>query len=146
MRLISSILLIVVAFGCTSPKTATSSAEQKKSTQLNGSWIPVQQEIAGQSLPKAAFASQKLTLFDTTYTFVAESVDKGVIKYSDDKMDIYGREGVNAGKHFTAIYKLDNEQLTICYNLAGDSYPAAFETKTKPTLFLSVFTKESAKQ
>src|SRR5213595_1138181 len=113
MRLIRSILLFIVAFGCTSTKTASSNAEVK-STQLNGSWIPVQQEIAGKSLPKAAFSSQKLTLSDSTYTFAAESVDKGVVKYTDDKMDIYGREGVNAGKHFTAIYKLDNDQLTIC--------------------------------
>ena len=29
-------------------------------------------------------------------------------------MDIYGREGVNAGKHFTAIYKMESDQLTIC--------------------------------
>ena len=60
-------------------------------------------------------------------------------------MDIYGKQGVNAGKHFTAIYKLENELLTICYNLRGDSYPAAFETKGKPTLFLSVFKKEVPK-
>ncbi len=56
-------------------------------------------------------------------------------------MDIYGKEGVNAGKHFTAIYKYDNEQLTICYNLSGDSYPKTFETKSKSRLFLSVFKK-----
>jgi hypothetical protein len=60
-------------------------------------------------------------------------------------MDIYGKEGVNAGKHFTAIYKIENGQLTICYNLSGDGYPEAFETNTKPTLFLSVFKKEIKK-
>ena len=82
---------------------------------------------------------------DSTYTFSAESIDKGVVKYRDDKMDIYGKEGVNAGKHFTAIYKYENDQLTICYNLKGDSYPEAFETKSKPLLFLSVFKKELIK-
>ena len=56
-------------------------------------------------------------------------------------MDIYGREGINTGKHFTTIYQLDNDQLTICFNLKEDSYPAEFETKSKPTLFLSVFKK-----
>jgi len=79
---------------------------------------------------------------DGIYTFFTESVDKGVLKYGDNKMDIYGKEGVNTGKHFTAIYKFENEQLTICYNLAGDSYPTAFGTKNKPTLFLSVFKKD----
>src|SRR5437870_13617649 len=82
---------------------------------LNGVWIPVKQEIGGKPLPVALFEKQKLTISDSTYTFVAESVDKGTLKYSDNKMDIYGREGVNAGKHFTAIYKMESGQLTICY-------------------------------
>jgi len=82
---------------------------------------------------------------DSTYTFIAESIDKGVVTYKDDKMDIYGKEGVNAGKHFAAIYKFENDQLTICYNLSGDSYPETFETKGKPKYFLSVFNKELMK-
>jgi hypothetical protein len=51
-------------------------------------------------------------------------------------------EHLYKGKHFTALYKLDNNQLTIVYNLKGDSYPLDFETKSKPTLFLSVFKKD----
>jgi uncharacterized protein (TIGR03067 family) len=115
------------------------------STNLSGAWTPIRQEIGGKELPKAAFEKQKLTISDSTYIFVAESEDRGTLKYSDGKMDIYGKEGVNAGKHFTAIYKLENGQLSICYNLKGDSYPEAFETKSKPTLFLSVFQKEQAR-
>jgi hypothetical protein len=57
-------------------------------------------------------------------------------------MDIFGKEGVNSGKHFTAIYKLENEYLTICYNLSGNAYPETFETKGKPMYFLSVFKKK----
>jgi len=85
---------------------------------------------------------------DTTYTFIAESVDKGVLKYDHEKMDIYGREGVNAGKHFTAIYKFvtdssnKGEQLAICYNLTGNGYPETFDTKGQRTFFLSVYRKE----
>jgi uncharacterized protein (TIGR03067 family) len=115
------------------------------STNLNGAWTPIRQEIAGKELPKATFEKQKLTISDSAYLFVAESEDRGTLKYSDGKMDIYGKEGVNAGKHFTAIYKLENGQLSICYNLKGDSYPEAFETKSKQTLFLSVFQKDGAR-
>ncbi len=116
-----------------------------KSSTLEGTWVPIKEEMGGRLLPKAAFENQRLTLSDSTYIFVAESVDKGVVKYRDDKMDIYGREGVNTGKHFTAIYRYDDEQLTICYNLSGDSYPEAFETKSKRSLLLSVFKKEMTK-
>lgn len=131
---------ICLTVGCAiSKKNATSS------NALNGSWTPIKQEIGGKELPAAAFQAQKLIIHDSIYTFTAESVDKGTVNYKGKQMDIYGKEGVNAGKHFTAIYKLDNGQLTICYNLSGDAYPEAFETKSKPTLFLSVFKKEPSK-
>ncbi len=113
--------------------------------KLNGTWVPVKLEINGEQLPAASFEKQKLIISDSVYTFIAESVDKGVVKYTGDKMDIYGRDGVNKGKHFTAIYKFDNEQLVICYNLTGDAYPATFETKGKPTYFLATFKKEAVK-
>jgi hypothetical protein len=99
--------------------------------------------MGGAVLPKASFEFQRLTISnDTNYTFIAESVDKGVIHYNGNKMDIYGKVGVNNGKHFTALYKLENEQLTICYNLLGDSYPESYDTKGKPMYLLSVFKKE----
>src|SRR5258707_7324236 len=107
MRLTIFISLVILGLSCTSTKNATI-----KSGRLNGTWVPVEQEIGGTKLPKAVFQTQKLIINDSTYTFTAESIDKGVVKYRDDKMDIYGKEGVNAGKHFTAIYKYENEQLT----------------------------------
>jgi uncharacterized protein (TIGR03067 family) len=130
--------VLFFAFGCAGTRIAT-----MRSNELNGTWVPIKQELGGRVLPRAAFEQQALVISDSNYTFTAESVDKGVIRYSDAKMDIFGKEGVNAGKHVTAIYKYENEQLTICYNLRGDSYPEAFETKDKPTFFLAVFKKET---
>lgn len=136
MRLITFVSLLIIFAGCAGTKNASS-----KSNKLNGTWVPVKEEIGGTTLPKAAFETQKLIISNSNYTFSAESVDKGVVKYSGDKMDIYGREGVNNGKHFTAIYKYENEQLTICYNLKGDSYPEIFDTKGKPMFFLCTFSR-----
>jgi uncharacterized protein (TIGR03067 family) len=130
--------LLFIMHTCIMVSCATS---DKKSNELNGNWHPIRQEIAGTDIPATAFENQTLNISDSTYTMSAESVDKGVLSYKDGKMDIYGKDGVNAGKHFTAIYKLDKGQLTICYNLAGDSYPEKFETQGKQTLFLSVFKK-----
>lgn len=92
-------------------------------------------------MPAEAFDGQKLLLEDLNYTLTAESIDRGIVTYDGDKMDIFGKEGVNAGKHFTAIYKLDHDELTICYNLKGDRYPIAFDTKGNPLFFMSVFKK-----
>lgn len=130
-----TICLLVCYIGCASKTTSTSQS-------LQGTWIPIKQEMGGKDLPAAIFEKQKLIINGNTYTLSAESVDKGTLEYQNGKMDIYGKEGVNVGKHFTAIYKLENEQLTICYNLKGDAYPSAFETKSSPTFFLSVFEKE----
>lgn len=133
MRLITIISLLILNIGST-----------KQAGKLNGTWVPVKQTMGKMTLPPASFATQKLVIADSTYTFTAESVDKGVCRYneSSNKMDIYGKQGVNTGKHFTAIYKYENDQLTIIYNLKGDSYPEAFETSAKPTLFMSVFKRE----
>ncbi|MGA2299009.1 MAG: hypothetical protein ABSG15_15800, partial [FCB group bacterium] len=120
---------------------ATTDKTNTNEVNLNGNWVPLQQEMGGKMFPKAIYEKQKLIINDSSYTLIAESVDKGILKYGNGKMDIYGKEGVNNGKHFTAIYKYENEQLTICYNLMGDSYPVAFESKSKPLLFLSVFKK-----
>ena len=107
--------------------------------KLNGVWIPVRQEMGGKDFPPSAFENYKLTISeDSLYSY---GNDSGTISYSDGKMDIYGHHGPNQGKHLTAIYKLEQEQLTICYNLAGDSYPNDYETKSKPLLFLSVYKK-----
>ena len=148
MRLITFISLVLLGLSCANTKNTA-----MKPNKLNGTWVPVQEELGGTSLPKIAFEKQKLIIDDGTYTLMAESIDKGVVKYTDDdKMDIYGKEGVNTGKHFTAIYKYvpgtlngEKDQLTICYNLSGDSYPETFETKAKAALFLAVFKKEMTK-
>jgi uncharacterized protein (TIGR03067 family) len=135
MRAIFLISLLALTLSCSGPKKTNATGN------INGTWVPVSEEMGGTVLPANLFAKQSLALNDSNYTVTAESVDKGIVKYSGNKMDIYGRDGINAGKHFTAIYKYKNNQLTVCYNLAGDSYPDAFDTKGKPMFFLSVFKK-----
>jgi uncharacterized protein (TIGR03067 family) len=131
---------------CLSLFCLISCATTKKTTvapnPLNGTWLPIQQEMGGKAIPATFFANQKLILSDTNYTFIAESIDKGVVTIQGNKMDIYGKEGVNAGNHFKAIYKLENDQLTICYNLGGEIYPAMFDSSGNPVYFLSVFKRE----
>jgi uncharacterized protein (TIGR03067 family) len=143
MRALLFVAFCLFCFNCGTAKKIANA-----SNNLNGTWIPIKEEVGGTSLPATAFSTQKLIILDTTYTFTAESVDKGILKYDHEKMDIYGKEGVNAGKHFTAIYKFipdsstKGEQLAICYNLTGNGYPVTFDTKGQPTFFLTVFKKD----
>jgi uncharacterized protein (TIGR03067 family) len=127
---------IGLTIGCTTTKKASTTPT------LNGVWTAVRGEAGGQELPSAALENAKVTFADTSYTRVDPSgIGKGVIKYGNNKMDIYEKEGALAGKHTKGIYKFENQQLIICYDLAentGDNYPATFETKSKPTLRLLV--------
>ena len=138
MRLLLFLSILAFAVGCTGSRNIS-----MKENRLNGTWVPTKQELAGTPIPAAAFANQKLIISDSNYTFTAENVDKGVVKYTGDKMDIYSKEGANAGKHFTALYKYENGELTVCYNLLGDGYPESFDTKGKAMYFLCVFKKSS---
>ncbi len=125
--------LILISFAFITKNTSMNAGK------LNGTWIPVRQEMAGKDLPKAAFENYKLAISDdTVYNY---GNDTGTLSYNDGKMDIYGHKGPNQGKHITAIYKIGDDQLTICYNLTGDSYPNDYETKSRPMLFLSVYKK-----
>ena len=139
MRQLIFCLFICLATGCGSTKKINAG-----SNFLNGTWIPVKQEMGGGPLPATAYQNYKLTINDSVYTYGTPQTDRGVISYDNTKMDIYGKVGVNAGKHYPAIYKLENGELTICYNLSGKGYPEAFDTKGQPLYFLSVFKKESS--
>ena len=128
-----SFLLLALLFTC---------GFTKAQTALDGTWVPIRQEMGGKALPPAAFSGQKLIIKDSTYTVIAESVDKGAVVVNGKQLDIYGKEGVNKNKHFTAIFKMENGRLMVCYNLAGTSYPRGFDTTGQPLFFLSVFKKE----
>lgn len=155
MKQLACLFIIFIAIGC-STKSETEKTEKETAnetekeipegenvlSELNGIWIPAMEEFGGTMIPETNFANQTLIINDSIYEFTAESVDIGVLKYGDGKMDIYGKDGVNAGKHFRTIYKLENDELTICYNLNGDNYPEAFETKGNPMYFLAVFKRE----
>lgn len=153
MRITFLILSIFILQSCgenkeeskkeTKPEEEVETVVEKPSEKpLDGTWKPEYQEMGGQELPKEILDKQSLTISDNIYVLTAESTDAGIISIHDGKMDIYGEEGPNKGKHFMAIYKLEDDKLTICYNLAGDSYPENFETKDKPMFFLSRFVKE----
>lgn len=136
MRSLLVAIIVLLAIAC-----AVSKNSSMKENKLTGTWVPVHQELAGTPIPVGAFANQKLIISDSNYTFIAENTDKGVVQYAGNKLDIYGKEGPNVGKHYTAIYKFENGVLTICYNLSGTGYPEGFDTKGKPMYFLSVFKK-----
>lgn len=134
------LLVSVLLFACASntiPRNATK--------KLTGTWVPVKQELGGNNIARQYFNKQELSIRDTTYVITAENdieglqQDEGSIYINKNKIDFYGKRGKNKGKHFTAIFKIEKNQLIICYNLAGIGFPESFETIGKPLYFKSTY-------
>jgi uncharacterized protein (TIGR03067 family) len=110
---------------------------------LNGTWIPVRQEMNGRELPASYFEKQQLILQDSLYMVIAENTDKGIVRIHGNKIDIFGKEGPNAGKQFKAIFSRKGDELTVCHNLKGDAYPESLNTLDKTGIFSPYSRKES---
>jgi uncharacterized protein (TIGR03067 family) len=103
---------------------------------LNGTWRTVHQEFEGREVPQVEFKGHELILQDSTYIMIGARMDEGIILVDGQKLYIYGTDGANNGRHYSAIYKLEENRLTICYNLAGQKHPSDFRTAGKIKHFL----------
>ena len=126
--------------------TTQAGDDQADSKALQGTWLPTSAELAGKPFPEQFRKSLKLTIKDDRYIVMAEQKDEGTLKLDAGKtpktMEIKGTEGPNKGKTIPAIYKIDGDSLTICYNLAGKDYPTEFKSKSGTKLFLVEYKRE----
>jgi uncharacterized protein (TIGR03067 family) len=130
-------------------------AEEKPAgdAALNGTWAMVATEEGEQQMPEAQLAKLniKLTMKDDTYTTsgAGQTGIGGKLKIDASKtpkeIDIMAESGPQKGTTIPAIYKLDGDKLSVCYDFSGKSRPKEFGTKKGTALFLAVYKKEAAK-
>lgn len=144
-QLLSAVLLasFLALIGC-STQTSAVKSETAQSSLIQGTWIPISAELAGQPLPQQVLNTIRLTLTENRYTaVVAGATDVGdLILRSNQQpraMDILGTEGPNKGKTFLAIYELTGDSLKICYDLEGKTRPTEFRTNPGTQLFLVLY-------
>jgi uncharacterized protein (TIGR03067 family) len=137
------LLFAVAMVGSASGVWAQQGKEDQK--MLEGAWIPLTAELAGQKL---ALGGTKLVLTGDKYKLLSgETVtDQGTLVLDPDKkpkaMDIKGEEGPNKGKTFPAIYEIKGDTLTICYDLSGKQRPTEFRTAKETKLFLVTYKRD----
>jgi uncharacterized protein (TIGR03067 family) len=77
---------------------------------------------------------------------VENRTDKGIVVLDTTKhpmaMDITSTSGPNKDKRILAIYETTGDTLRICYDLSGNSRPAAFRTEKGTQLFLVLYARE----
>jgi uncharacterized protein (TIGR03067 family) len=133
-------LLQVFAWG------GTSTVDEKS---LEGTWLPIEAQLAGQKFPDEVLKAMKLTMADGKYAvMVGTTLDKGTYKLdptaTPPAIDIVGVEGPNRGKTLLAIYEQMGDSLRVCYDLAGKKRPTEFKSEKNNGHFLVTY--QRAKQ
>jgi uncharacterized protein (TIGR03067 family) len=135
----------VVVLALSGRSAADDPAAKKDTKQATGDWQLVDGELGGKKFPSDVVKGIKLSLTGDKYVVTAENRDEGTVKYipntSPAAMEITGTDGPNKGKTFPAIYKLEGDTLTICYDLSGKARPTEFKSKPGTLLFLATYNK-----
>lgn len=136
----------LLATACTLIATGlTHSQERTTPMSLAGTWTCVSATVNGSPLAAEAARQLKLTmtadrfkterggqvLFDSTYTI---DPTKNPLQ-----IDMVGTEGELKGKPALGIYKLDANQLTLCYVMPGSPRPTTFDSQPQSSAFLIVW-------
>ena len=106
---------------------------------LVGLWIIVQAQMMGKDMT-AQFAAQSLEMTESSYVVRSgEAItDSGRLHFFEDAnhLDIIGEEGPIKGQLLRTIFKYENDQLIICYNLQPDGVRPENFTATPENQFL----------
>jgi uncharacterized protein (TIGR03067 family) len=128
------------------PVLALAAEPQNSDATVDGTWQLTAAELGGKKLPQSGAEPITLTVKKGAYEVSAESLDRGTVTYDTaakpKAMDIKGTEGPNKGKTFLAIYQLEGDKLTVCYDLTGKSRPTEFKTAPGTKLFLAVYMRQ----
>jgi uncharacterized protein (TIGR03067 family) len=118
---------------------AGNTAEARRA--LEGAWAPVAVSVAGTSLEPGQLRVRYLLLECGGYRIIDRSnqvVDSG--HYTLDAgatpaaIDIVGEHGPNAGRTLLAVYALEGDALTVCYDVEGGARPATLAARAASPL------------
>lgn len=108
-----------------------------------GIWMALTAEMSGKDIT-AAFANERMEITDGGYKIWSVDIvtDAGQLKFNESasELDIVGTEGPNKGKTFKCIYKMEGDNMVICYS-RGDR-PDKFETNAENNWVLIKWTRK----
>ena len=111
---------------------------------LEGAWVPVAASVAGQELMVGELRVKYLVFESGGYSIIDRTnhvVDSGEYLINEavrpPTMDIVGRDGPNAGRTMLAIFELQDDRLTVCYDLDSAERPSNMQSD-EDQLLLSI--------
>jgi len=118
---------------------------------LEGAWVPVAANVSGKELLVAELRVKYLVLDGHDYNIIDRGnqiVDRGEYLVNDSTkpwtIDIVGRDGPNAGRSLLAIFELQDNRLTVCYNLDGHNRPANMQAEDGQMLLSITYERAAA--
>jgi len=145
------LLLCAVAAVAEQPAADRKATDNEKTAAdekaLQGEWVPVKAELAGQVMPEAFLKTIDLKISKNEYeAVVSGKEDKGTwtieATAKPKGMMITGTKGPNAKKTIPAIYEVTDDTLRVCYDLSGKKRPADFKTKADTLLYLVTYERK----
>ncbi|MFO7275881.1 MAG: TIGR03067 domain-containing protein [Pseudomonadota bacterium] len=118
---------------------------------LEGTWVPVAASVSGQELAVAELRVARFVLEQGEYRIIDRDdqvVDSG--NYTIDEsvlprqMDIIGVAGPNSGRVMLAIFELEGDRLTVCYDLERNERPADMQAKEDQLLLSITYARASS--
>jgi uncharacterized protein (TIGR03067 family) len=116
--------------------------------RLEGTWVPVAADVAGKPLFVQELRVRYFVLESGAYSIIDRTnhvVDRGTYHVNEAAatLDIVGREGPGARKTLLAIFQLDVDSLTVCYDLDGEERPANMQPKQDQLLLSITYARAS---
>ena len=110
---------------------------------LNGTWKAGEAWLGGQALDPGQLAAIVITLRDGEY-WIGNDRGRYVIDATiiPNAIDIVGTSGPNEGRTIFAIFAVDGDRLSICYDLGGETRPAVFRSDEGTMMFLVRYRRE----
>jgi uncharacterized protein (TIGR03067 family) len=116
--------------------------------ELEGAWVPIDASVAGSRLPVNDLRVRYFVLEAGGYRIIDRSnqvVDGGRYLVNEGPqpraMDIVGSSGPNAGRTMHAIYELQGDELTVCYDLEGSARPCGMLAREDQLLLRITYTR-----
>ena len=139
--------IFCIGLGIAASLTACVAADPGDAKAIQGLWVPVTAELAGQAMPDTVVKTISLKLDSGNYeVLVGSRPDRGT--YTLDAaskpkgMTVTGTDGPNKGKSFPCIYELRGDTLQICYDLSGVKRPTEFKSSAGTKLYLVTYARK----
>lgn len=141
----AAVVVGAIAYGLVASLPAL--AADEGNALLDGIWLPVAMEFAGQPFPEEARRGIVLEIAGESYTVtVGKEVDKGTVKVdaaaTPAAIDIVGVIGPNKGKKILGIVEVAKDTLRVCYDFSGKDRPTEFKTAEGTQHFLVTYERK----